>query len=127
VSFSGDTPYARDVPPDFGLYFDRCWEPPWPNEHVEWPDFSVPDRRVLGDALDALLVRARAGERVEVGCYGGHGRTGTALACLAVLAGSRAANAVAWVRSNYCEQAVETDEQAAFVACSPPTTDPDGA
>jgi hypothetical protein len=83
VSFSGDRPYERDVPPDFGLYLDTRWEPPWPNDHVDWPDFGLPDRRTLADALDALVERARAGERVEIGCYGGHGRTGTALACLA--------------------------------------------
>jgi hypothetical protein len=115
ASFVGDTPYTRDAPPDFGLYLDPRWDPPWPNEHVEWTDFGLPDRRALADALDALLARARSGERVEIGCYGGHGRTGTALACLAVLAGSPQADAVEWVRSNHCELAIETDEQAAFV------------
>jgi hypothetical protein len=115
VSFSGDAPYARDVPPDFGLYLDARWDPPWPHDHVDWPDFGVPDRRVLAEALDPLLARARAGERVEIGCYGGHGRTGTALACLAVLEGVPASEAVEWVRSNYCPAAVETPEQCAFV------------
>ena len=52
---------------------------------------------------------------VEIGCLGGHGRTGTALACLAVLAGTPAAEAVAWVRGAYCPKAVETDAQRAFV------------
>jgi len=51
----------------------------------------------------------------EIGCLGGHGRTGTALACLAVLAGHSPADAVAWVRTHYCDHAVETDDQAAFV------------
>jgi protein-tyrosine phosphatase len=36
-----------------------------------------------------VLERARAGERVDVGCFEGHGRTGTALACLAILTGHR--------------------------------------
>ena len=60
--------------------------------------------------------RARQGEVVELGCLGGHGRTGTALACLAVLAGTSPPAAVAWVRSAYCSQAVETPDQEAFVA-----------
>jgi protein-tyrosine phosphatase len=60
--------------------------------------------------------RARAGQRVEIGCLGGHGRTGTALACLAVLSGEPANQAVAWVRTNYCSNAIETPEQAAFVS-----------
>ena len=67
-------------------------------------------------ALRSLLDRARRGERVEVGCLGGHGRTGTALACLAVLAGHPAADAVAWTRTHYCPKAVETPDQEAFVA-----------
>lgn len=57
-----------------------------------------------------------AGQHVEVGCLGGHGRTGTALACLAVLAGHPAGDAVAWVRSGYCAKAVETPGQEAFIA-----------
>jgi protein-tyrosine phosphatase len=66
-------------------------------------------------SLTALLGRARSGERVEVGCLGGHGRTGTASACLAVLSGHPGGDAVNWVRANYCSDAVETPEQEAFV------------
>lgn len=47
--------------------------------------------------------------------WGGHGRTGTALACLARLDGVPAGDAVAWVREHYCRQAVETVDQEAFV------------
>lgn len=65
--------------------------------------------------LRSVLDRARAGERVEVGCIGGHGRTGTTLACLAILAGHPPGEAVAWVRANYCAEAVETPEQKAFI------------
>ena len=38
------------------------------------------------------------------------------VACLAVLTGTPPDEAVAWVRATYCEKAVETDEQRAFVA-----------
>ncbi len=65
-------------------------------------------------ALESLLHRARAGQHVEIGCYGGHGRTGTALACLAILCGQAPDEAVTWVRATYCERAVETGEQEAF-------------
>jgi hypothetical protein len=117
VSFDATDPYTRDEPPDFGLYLDDQWKPPWPHEHLAWPDFGVPDDRALVvAALRSLLERARAGEHVEIGCLGGHGRTGTALACLAVLCGHPSGGAVAWVRSEYCDKAVETDEQEAFVA-----------
>ncbi len=58
----------------------------------------------------------RAGaERVEVACAGGHGRTGTALACLAVLDGVPAELAVAFVREHYAAGAVETPRQRRYV------------
>jgi protein-tyrosine phosphatase len=117
VSFDARDPYARDRPPDYGLYLDSRWQPPWPHDLLDWPDFGVPDDAAPVDtALRALLDRARAGERVEIGCLGAHGRTGTALAGLAVLSGQPASEAVGWVRDNYCERAVETAEQEAFVA-----------
>jgi hypothetical protein len=116
VSFGGADPYDRAVAPDFGLYLDERWHPPWPHERFDWPDFGVPsDPDVVVATLQALLERARKGEVVELGCYGGHGRTGTALAVLAVLTGHDPEDAVAWVRASYCERAIETDEQVAFV------------
>jgi protein-tyrosine phosphatase len=112
--------------PSFGLYLDDHWAPPWQHTHRQWPDYGVPDPIELRYALEDLLGRARRGERVEVGCLGGHGRTGTALACLAVLTGTPPAEAVAWVRTAYCHKAVETDEQRAFVAAfvQAPNSDP---
>jgi hypothetical protein len=117
ASFDPVAPYSRARDPDYGLYLDPRWQPPWDHGHVDWPDFGVPaDAEAVAAALGTLLERARSGQDVEVGCLGGHGRTGTALACLAVLAGHPAGDAVAWVRSSYCTKAVETQEQEAFVA-----------
>ena len=116
-SFDALDPYGRDERPDYGLYLDDRWQPPWPHEHLHWPDFGVPDdREVVAVALRALLDRGRAGERVELGCLGGHGRTGTGLACLAVMTELPAGDATQWVRSTYCAYAIETPEQEAFVA-----------
>ncbi len=72
------------------------------------------------DSLRSVLDRARDGQRVEVGCSGGHGRTGTALACLAILAGLSPSDAVSWVRAHYCPDAVETADQEAYVADTGP-------
>jgi protein-tyrosine phosphatase len=116
VSFDPADPYIRDRAPDYGLYLDHQWKPPWHHVHLEWPDFGVPDDPAgMVAALRTVLDRSRAGERVEVGCLGGHGRTGTALACLAVLTGEDPRSAVAWVREHYCPRAVETPEQVALV------------
>lgn len=118
--FLVDAPYRHDQAPTFGLYLDQRWSPPWDHAHLPWVDFGVPDAQELRVALDDVLDRARRGEQVEIGCLGGHGRTGTALACLAVLTGTPPDEAVAWVRAAYCEKAVETDEQRAFVAAFHP-------
>ena len=53
---------------------------------------------------------------MEVACYGGVGRTGTVLACLAILAGVDPADAVAWVRSEYHPSAIETIDQEQLIA-----------
>ena len=104
--------------PDFALYV-LASEPfgvPWEYRWVEWPDFGLPADAV---ALRGALVEAweRSGrERVEVGCMGGRGRTGTALACLAVLDGVPADEAVEYVRRHYHPDAVETEGQRQFVA-----------
>ncbi|MBA2607942.1 MAG: protein phosphatase [Actinobacteria bacterium] len=117
VSFDPVSPYEREQQPDYGVYLDAKWEPPWPHEHVDWPDFGVPsDPAAFRGALAGALQRVSRGERVELGCLGGHGRTGTALACLAVMAGEPPSTAIDWVREHYCGDAVETDEQRSFVA-----------
>ncbi len=114
---------ADDPDRDFGLYMDPCWEPTWPAELIDWEDFGLPaDPQRAAAQIRAAFARAQAGERVEVGCAGGLGRTGTVLACMAVLAGVPSDAAVAWVRSNYDERAVETVEQEDWVRSFPGTT-----
>jgi protein-tyrosine phosphatase len=101
-----------DSPADFTLVLGRGPAPPWDSRRIDWPDFRVPaDRADAVDALREALARARAGSRVEVACRGGVGRTGTALAGLAVLDGLAPGEAVAWVRRSYHRRAVETPWQ----------------
>ncbi|MEE2040386.1 protein-tyrosine phosphatase family protein [Nocardiopsis sp. CT-R113] len=88
---------------------------PWEARWVRWRDFGLPsDPADLREALAEVLDRSRA-ERVEVACSGGRGRTGTALACLAVMDGVPAREAVAYVREHYSPRAVETPWQRRFV------------
>ncbi|HEV2069212.1 MAG TPA: protein-tyrosine phosphatase family protein [Acidimicrobiales bacterium] len=111
------TPLPNGPLPHFGLYLlgHAPDPPPWPYRWLRWPDFRLPSDRAA--ARDALIeVRERiAEERVEVACGGGRGRTGTALACLAVLDGVPPSEAVAFVRQHYDHRAVETPWQRRYV------------
>jgi hypothetical protein len=87
--------------------WDACW--------LRWPDFRLPSDRaraeqVLRDAWSRAVT-----DRVELACGGGRGRTGTALACLAVLDGVPPEDAVAYVRERYDRHAVETPWQRRYV------------
>jgi protein-tyrosine phosphatase len=88
----------------------------WPHEWIDWPDFLLPrDTALAVERIRNLHQRARDGERVEVACGGGIGRTGTTMAALAILAGVPAADAVGWVRANYHPKAVETPWQRRWI------------
>jgi len=104
--------------PDFGVYLLHApvEGTAWAHRWVEWPDFGIPTDPDAADRTLAEAWRRAADERVEVACIGGLGRTGTALACLAVLDGLAAAAAVPYVRTHYDAGAIETAEQAAYVA-----------
>jgi hypothetical protein len=108
---------APEPPPEFGLYllaeqppamdWEQCWLP--------WRNFWLPRHR--GDTVDALreTFDRCATQRVEVACKKGTGRTGTVLACLAILAGTPASDAIAYVRYRYDDSAVRAPWQRWFV------------
>ncbi|WP_453984827.1 protein-tyrosine phosphatase family protein [Brevibacterium casei] len=103
--FEAQTAHADEV--GDGIAIESRW--------VKWPDFRLPS-----DQADAAVAFAEAwarasSERVGVACAGGRGRTGTALACLAILDGVPSAEAVAFVREHYHPRAVETPWQRRFV------------
>ncbi|MGI5348180.1 protein-tyrosine phosphatase family protein [Streptomyces sp. CA-250714] len=103
--------------PQFGLYLLGRRPSPvdWESRWLRWPDFRLPsDRAEARQALHQVWERAVA-ERVEVACGGGQGRTGTALACLAVLDGVPPDEAVDYVRTHYSRRAVETPWQRRYV------------
>lgn len=105
--------------PEWTLALVDATMPPPPDGSVRWlhwPDFRLPrDRDDARAAFAEAHRRALAGERVEVSCGGGRGRTGTALACIAQLAGVPAGDAVAYVREHYDRRAVETPFQRRYV------------
>jgi hypothetical protein len=104
--------------PDFGVYL--LGKPPpavaWESRWVRWRDLRLPTD--AADTLDALAEawRRAESERVEVACMRGIGRTGTALACIAILDGVPPEQAVSFVRRHYRRRTVETPGQRRFVA-----------
>lgn len=111
----GPVPGGPD--PQFGLYVvgSAVRGVPWEFRWVAWPDFRLPADPAAREAF-AEAWRRSATERVEVACMGGVGRTGTTLACIAVLDGVPAGEAVGYVRRHYHRRAVETPGQRRFVA-----------
>jgi len=86
-------------PADFAPLLADGPMPARAHRHIRWPDSWIPINHA--DVLDTLREayrRAHAGERVEVTCRGGIGRTGTALAALAILDGLPPKQAVTWIR-----------------------------
>jgi len=119
-SGSMDSRGARPFRADWSIYLCHSWTArgslalfiPWQDYGTPWVDWA----QVRWAAQDAYA-RALAGQRVEIGCMGGHGRTGTLLACLAQLADPNlsARGSVDWVRANYCFKAVEDPSQRYFL------------
>lgn len=109
--------------PAFGLYLGTSWlrrrhgrDLHWPQAWITWPDFGLPlDAAAARAAIVDVHARATHGERVEIACGGGTGRTGTVLACLATLDGLGPDDAVAWTRAHYRPKAVETPWQRRWV------------
>ena len=105
--------------PEYGLCLGRAskrHQPEWPADWIDWPDFRLPrDSEAAARLIRQAYDHARSGKRVEVSCGGGNGRTGTVIACLAVLAGQPAESAVAWTREHYRRHAVETRGQRRWV------------
>lgn len=82
---------------------------------IEWPDFGVPglDTETWAQLLTQLIPLGP----LFVGCQGGHGRTGTALAVIGCLLDMipKDADPVAYVRAHYCDEAVESKAQIEYI------------
>jgi hypothetical protein len=114
---SCSTPMVKDA--DIYVGFERGMQEstksyPW----VEGDSFYFPivDGNVPTSLEDTMLLleyladNLKAGKKIHIGCIGGHGRTGTILAALVhQMTGNK--DAIAYVRANYCEKAVESTTQ----------------
>lgn len=103
--------------PEFAVYLLARDPGPFDWEHrwVRWSDFRTPACTTAAICALRDAYERSPMERVEIACRGGVGRTGTALAAIAVLSGVPRAEAVAWVRREYNERAAETPRQRRWI------------
>lgn len=82
---------------------------------IDWPDMDVVEFPVefWTDIRDYLQKEKK---KMLIFCVGGHGRTGTAVACLLVVSCNMTADAaISWIRKNYCGEAIENKWQEDYV------------
>ena len=136
-----DHPKENWVYPEMGVYFASSWDDFSPSSLkrnsyadgwkgpkkldkdvkvvnneiavIDWPDMGVPpDTEYTLKVLEYTLNQAAEGVDIEIGCIGGHGRTGTALAAMLIMLGEdNADEAMTWVWDEYCEHAIESQKQ----------------
>lgn len=79
-------------------------------------DFSVPKNLEEFDMmLEWVIDKIQQGYKVHIGCLGGHGRTGLVLSALRYKI-TQSDTAIDDIRSLYCSDAVETEEQEKFIS-----------
>ncbi|QJC22366.1 protein-tyrosine phosphatase family protein [Arcanobacterium buesumense] len=82
---------------------------------IDWPDYRLPRRpaqalQTLREAWNDAVDR-----KIEITCAGGVGRTGTALAILAVFDGMDPHDAIDFIQREYNPESVASPAQRAFV------------
>lgn len=106
-----------------GVYLDHCWiqgqvfasdratTSSSRTMYIAWPDMNVVPIPTLVQGIRWINHKLEGGEKVEIGCIGGHGRTGTMAAALLINQGMSAKKAIKKVRKTYCGKAIETKAQ----------------
>jgi len=102
---------------DIGMHISHLTYP-W--ETGESFLFHIPDMKTPSNPeqfkklIDWLSLQLISNKKVHLGCIGGHGRSGLALAALVkVMTGE--VDAITYVRENYCHKAVESSVQVEFL------------
>jgi hypothetical protein len=78
---------------------------------IDWPDGGVVPMVMLGRACAWALEVLMRNDSLDIGCQGGHGRTGTFAGTLAVYLGENPHHVITRIRKDYCNKAIETKRQ----------------
>ena len=124
-SVDGDNPEHR-TSIDLMIFLDHSWlldgyilsnqMAPVENQDkpfyfIRWPDMTALTLDQFIPLLNLIGPHVVNGQNVQIGCIGGHGRTGTVAAALCIMGGMEYDKAVDYVREVYCAKAVETFNQ----------------
>ena len=96
----------------------KKWEDystPFIELQMDWPDYgAIGLPRKFWEELIEYLELHKA--KLLIFCQGGHGRTGTAIACLMVTGlDYTAKQSITWIRKNYCSSAIESVSQEDYI------------
>lgn len=137
LSGRGTTAKKDSITPTVGCYMDSGWMTGtfWmtPNQtgeyinelfptpaidtlYLNWRDMGVISVYDFSVSIVWCITRMMEGEKLEIGCYGSHGRTGTLLAGILVYLGATAKDAIKEVRTRHCNRAIETKGQEDLIA-----------
>lgn len=99
--------YQKNPPPKEAAY---------PAIIIDWPDRGIITLPEMAAVMKLIIKKVKAGERVEVGCIGAHGRTGTFLACLLIATEKLPPNeAIDEVRKRHCKRTIESVSQVQLI------------
>ena len=88
---------------------DKFFKKETPTIFLDWPDMGVLEIEDLKPVVEYLANVIDIG--IEIGCMGGHGRTGTLMALIMVHLGCKPGKAIKTIRKDYCHRAIETQKQ----------------
>ena len=99
-----------------GLNLDFLVYMPIPDRGV--PPVGLDFWQAMWEDLDATKKALNRPIKVLAMCLGGHGRTGTIITALALARGGiipKKADPLKWIRTHYCEKAVESGKQVVYL------------
>jgi len=102
--------FTSDFRPDnnFSQLFQ---ENDYPYIVINWSDMGVLPLTDFSEIVAWCMTQIKHGEKLDIACVGGHGRTGTLLAGILVFQNYTADEAIEKVRKEHCNRAIETVAQ----------------
>jgi hypothetical protein len=112
VTFGAERKIVNAGPPEF-LKLNKYFPKPPRVVRIIWDDCQALEAPLK--FWQDLVELIEPTDKVVVCCFGGHGRTGTALAAMMIATGWKPGDAVDLIRKDYCDKAVETKSQVDYL------------